>query len=92
MTLVAKRLSVQYLHMLIKGVIPMPPPSKPIFSCSPSKVNFPYGASILAQSPSLSAFRAAEKSLSESFLVNSMCVFSVGLLDKLKCLLNSFPS
>ena len=76
--------SVQYLHMPMNGVTPMPPASIATLSYSPSKVNCPYGASMAAQSLSLSALRAVEYSLSESFLVNSKWSISVGLLEKLK--------
>src|SRR3989337_4187898 len=88
--LLFKLLSVQYLQILLKGVMPMPPVSKPIFSYSPSKVNFPYGASILAQDPALSVFNVAEYSLAVNFFVNSTKSFSVGLLEKLKGCISSF--
>ena len=43
----------------------MPPPSKATFGYSPSKVNFPKGASIRAQSPTFAAFKAKENSWSK---------------------------
>ncbi len=68
---VSSFLSVQYLQMLRKGVIPIPPESKPIFGCSPLNVKSPFGPSIFVQSPIFSESRAFENVLPVSFFVNS---------------------
>ena len=86
---VASFLSVQYLHMLRSGVIPIPPESKPIFGCSPLNVKSPFGPSIFAQSPIFNESRAFENVLPVSFFVNSRWSVSVGLLEIVKCFFSS---
>ena len=89
---VSSFISVLYLHMLIMGVMPMPPLSMAIRSYSPSNVILPYGPSIPRTSPTSMESSMLEKSCPVSFFVNSICSSSVELLEMLNGFFTSFPS
>ena len=72
---------MQYFIMLRRGVMPIPPESMAIFSCSPLKVKLPYGPENLIVSPFFRERRALENSWPVSLLVTCR-KSSVGLLER----------